>query len=204
MKGEAMHRNTFSVILIILVAILLAACGSADKGPAEAAIKAAEEAVNSVKAEVSKYMPEEAKSLDSALAAAKEKFKQSDFKGALSEAQAVAAKAKDLANAAAAKKTELSKAWQDMSNGLPKVVDAIKSRLDILSQSKKLPAGLTAEKLAEAKTGFAEITKQWAEAAAASTGGNLMDAVTKGTAIKKKAAEVLTALNMQVPPALKS
>jgi hypothetical protein len=87
---------------------------------------------------------------------------------------------------------------------MPKVVEAIKSRVDILSQSKKLPAGMTAEKLAEAKTGLAEITKQWTEATAASTGGNLMDAIAKATAVKKKAAEVLTALNMPVPEALKS
>jgi len=199
-----MHRHAYSFILMILVATSLAACGSADKGPAEAAIKAAEEAVNAAKAEVSKYMPDEAKSLDAGLAAAREKLNKSDYKAALSEAQAVAGKAKDLVSAAAAKKTELSKAWQEMSAGMPKVVDAIKSRVDILSKSKKLPAGMTAEKLAEAKTGLAEITKQWTDATAASTGGNWMDAVAKGTAVKKKAAEVLTALNMPVPEALKS
>ena len=68
------------------------------------------------------------------------------------------------------------------------MVDAIKSRADILSESKKLPAGMTADKLAAAKNGLAEITKQWREATAASTGGNLADAVAKATAVKKKAA----------------
>jgi hypothetical protein len=199
-----MYRYVYNFVLMILVASFLAACGNADKGPAEAAIKAAEEAVNAAKAdEVSKYMPDQAKSLDDGLAAAREKFNSGDFKAALSEAQGVAAKAKDMASAAAAKKTELSKTWQEMSAGMPKVVEAIKSRVDILSQSKKLPAGMTAEKLAEAKTGLAEITKEWTEATAASTSGNLADAVAKATAVKKKAAEVLTALNMPVPEALK-
>jgi hypothetical protein len=87
---------------------------------------------------------------------------------------------------------------------MPKVVEAIQSRVDILSQSKKLTAGITAEKFAEAKAGLAEITKQWSEATAASTSGNLTDALAKATAVKKKAAEVLTALNMPVPEALKS
>jgi major membrane immunogen (membrane-anchored lipoprotein) len=204
MKGEAMHRHVYSVIVMILAATLLTACGSADKGPAETAIKAAEAAVSTAKAEVSKYLPDQANSLDSALTAVKEKFAKGDYKAVLTDAQALTSKAQELASAAAAKKAELTKSWQDMSAGLPKVVDAIKSRVDILSQSKKLPAGMTKEKLAEAKTGLAEITQQWTEATAASTGGNLMDAIAKATAVKRKAAEVLTALNMPVPEALKS
>jgi hypothetical protein len=198
-----MHRNVYKIVLLIFIGSLLAGCESADKGLAETAIKAAEEAINAAKAEVSQYLPDEAKSLEAGLAAVKEKFKQGDFKAALPDAQALAAKTKDLVSAAAARKTELSSVWSEMSAGLPKVVDAIQSRVDILSKSKKLPSGMTAEKLAEAKTGLAEITRQWTEATTASTGGNWMDAVTKGTAVKKKAAEVLAALNMPVPAALK-
>jgi hypothetical protein len=204
MKGEIMHRNISSLIAILLAATLLAACGSADKGPAEAAIKAAEEAINVAKAEVSKYMPEQAKSLETGLAAAREKFNSGDFKAAMSEAQALTAKAQDMASAAAKKKEELAKAWQDLSSGMPRVVDAIKSRVDILSQSKKLPAGMSAETLAQAKAGLNEITQQWTAATEASKGGNLMDAVAKASALKVKAAEVLTLLKMPVPEALKS
>ena len=199
-----MHRYVQSLVIVILAAALLTACGSADKGPAETALKAAEAAVNTAKAEVSKYMPDQASALDAGLSAAREKFNKGDFKAALSDAQAVTAKANELASAVAAKKAELSKTWQEISTGMPKVVEAIQSRVDILSQAKKLPAGMTAEKFAEAKAGLAEITKQWSEATAASTSGNLTDALAKATAVKKKAAEVLTALNMPVPEALKS
>jgi len=199
-----MHRHVYGFIVMILAATLIAACGSADKGPAETALKAAEAAVNAAKTEVSKYMPDQASALDGGLAAARDKFNKGDFKGALSDAQAVTAKANELVSAVAAKKAELSKAWQDISTGMPKVVEAIQSRVDILSQSKKLTAGVTAEKFAEAKAGLAEITKQWSEATAASTSGNLTDALAKATAVKKKAAEVLTALNMPVPEALKN
>jgi hypothetical protein len=199
-----MHRYVYNFVIMILAAALLAACGSPDKGPAETALKAAEAAVNTAKTEVSKYMPDQASALDSGLAAAREKFNKGDFKAALSDAQAVTAKANELASAVAAKKAELSKAWEEVSTGMPKVVEAIKSRVDILSQSKKLPAGMTAEKFAEAKAGLADITKQWTEATAASTSGNLTDALAKAAAVKKKAAEVLTALNMPVPEALKS
>ena len=87
---------------------------------------------------------------------------------------------------------------------MPRVLEAIKSRVDILSQSKKLPAGMSAETLAQAKAGLSEITQQWTDATEASKGGNLMDAVAKGSSVKVKAAEVLTLLKMPVPEALKS
>ncbi len=104
---------------------------------------------------------------------------------------------------AARKEREPARVWEGISSGMPRVIEAIESRVEILSQMKKLPVGMTAERLAKAKTGLAEITKHWTEATAAATAGNLTDAFAKGTAAKKKAAEVLTALNMPVPEALK-
>ena len=199
-----MHRHVYSFIVMMLAAILIAACGSGDKGPAETALKAAEAAIDSAKGEASKYMPDQVKSLESALSSTREKLSKGDYKAVLSEAPALTSKAQEVASAAAAKKAELAKSWEDMSAGMPKVVEAIKSRVDILSQSKKLPAGMSADTLAQAKAGLNEITQQWTAATEASKGGNLMDAVAKASSVKVKAAEVLTLLKMPVPEALKS
>jgi hypothetical protein len=199
-----MHRHVYSFVIMILAATLLAACGSGDKGPAETALKAAEEAINSAKGDASKYMPDQVRSLESALAATREKLSKGDYKAVLSEAPALTSKAQEIASAAAAKKAELTKSWEGLSSGMPRVVEAIKSRVDILSQSKKLPAGMSAETLAQAKAGLSEITQQWTAATEASKGGNLADAVAKASSVKVKAAEVLTLLKMPVPEALKS
>jgi hypothetical protein len=192
---------TLSAALLVSIPIL-AACAS-DKAPAEAAITAAEQAVGSVMAEASKYVPEQAKSLQATLVAAKEKLAKGDYAVALSEAKSLTERTKEVASAAAAKKAELTKTWESMSNGLPRVMDAIKSRVDILSNSKKLPANMTADKLASAKSGLGDMTEQWTAATASFNGGNLPDAITKGAAVKTKAAEVLTTLGMPVPEALK-
>lgn len=199
-----MHRYVHSSVIMILAAALLTACGSRDKGPAETALKAAEEAINSMKGEASKYMPDQVNSLDSALAATREKLSKGDYKAVLSDAPALTSKAQEIASAAAAKKAELTKSWEGMSSGMPKVVETIRSRVDILSQSKKLPAGMSAETLAQAKAGLSEITQQWTAAIEASKSGNLVDAMAKASSVKVKAAEVLTLLKMPVPEALKS
>jgi hypothetical protein len=199
-----MHRHVYSFILMILAATLIAACGGGDKGPAETALKAAEAAIDSAKGEASKYMPDQVRSLESALSSTREKLSKGDYKAVLSEAPALTSKAQEIASAAAAKKAELTKSWEGLSSGMPRVVEAIQSRVDILSQSKKLPAGMSAETLAQAKAGLSEITQEWTAATEASKGGNLMDAIAKASSVKVKAAEVLTLLKMPVPEALKS
>jgi len=191
---------------MIRKALSLATAGSAlalftscaeEKTPAEAAIKAAEAAVAGVKDEAAKYAPEQFKAVTSALAGATEAFKAGNYKDALAAANAVPAKVKEAVAAVAAKKDELTKAFTAMQASLPKMAEAIKSRLDILSQSKKLPAGLDAAKLTDAKSGFEAMTKGWDEAQAAFKGGNLTDAVSKANGLKEKGAEIMKAIGLQ-------
>ena len=182
--------------------VLLSACAS-DKAPAEQAVRAAETAVAVVGGSASPA-PAQARSLDAALASVKDKFAKGEYKAVLAEAPALATQAKSVAAAAAAKKAELSKSWEETSAGLPKMIDAVKSRVDILSKSKKLPANVTKEKFETAKADLAAATQGWTDAMAAYSGGNVADAVAKANTVKQKTVEALEALGMPVPPAAKS
>ena len=193
-----MRRTGIALTLAVLV---LVACESADKAPAAAAITTAQAAIDAVKGEATKYVPDQVKPVEDALATAKANFEKKDFKAALAGAQDVAAKAKELGAAAAAKKVELTKAWEEMSSGVPKMAEVIKSRVDILSQSKKLPAGLDKAKLDDAKAGLASLNQSWTQASDAFKSGDVTDAVGKAKAAKDKAVEIMTALNMTVPQA---
>ncbi|MBP1712796.1 MAG: putative peptidoglycan binding protein [Deltaproteobacteria bacterium] len=199
-----MKRKIFGLAIILLLgSVMLIGCAS-DKGPAEQAVKAAEEAINSTKAEAAKYVPDQVKSLESALAAVKDKFAKGEYKAAISEAQALAGKAKGVVDAAKAKKEELTKTWTNLNEGLPKMVEAIQSRVDILSQSKKLPANLTAEKFAEAKTGLAAAKEEWAKALENFKAGNYADAVSVANSVKEKAVKAMETLGLPVPAGAKS
>jgi hypothetical protein len=198
--GSRWRRATVG-ITVALASLALVACESADKAPAAAAITAAQTAIDAVKGEAAKYVPDQVKSVEDMLGTAKANFEKKDFKAALTGAQDAAAKAKDLGAAVAAKKAELAKAWEEASSGVPQMAAAIKSRVDILSQSKKLPAGLDKAKLDGAKADLAALNRSWTEASEAFKAGNVTDAVAKGRAAKHKAVEVMTALNMTVPQA---
>ena len=189
--------------LCLAALVLLSACAS-DKAPAEQAVKAAEVAVAEAKAEGAKWVPDQARSLDAALASVKDKFAKGEYKAVLAEAPAVATQAKSVASAVAARKAELAKSWEEMSAGLPKMVEAVKSRVDILSKSKKLPANVTKEKFETAKADLAAATQGWTDAMAAYSGGDVADAVAKANTVKQKTVAALEALGMPVPPAAKS
>ena len=92
-------------------------------------------------AEAETLVPDDFKSLSDDLDVAKDAMAKGDYKTALASAQAIQQKANDVLAKAKARKDELTKSWADMSDSVPKMMDAIKSRVDILSQSKKLPAG---------------------------------------------------------------
>ena len=177
-------------------------CAS-QKAPAQAALAASEQAFAAVKGEATKYVPDEVGGVEQAIAAAKSSFDKGDYQAALTAAQALPARISALSTAVAAKKTELATTWATLSAGLPQLVQAIQSRVDMLSKSKKLPAGMDSATFDAAKSGLATVTQTWSEATAAANSGDLAGAVAKANAVKTKAGEILGALGMQAPAGLK-
>jgi hypothetical protein len=196
-----MKKPWSAVLAVLLVAGLSARCAN-QKVPAEAAVNAAETAFQAVRAEAEKYVPDQVKPVQDSIEAAKASIAKGDYEAALNSAKALPEQISALGTAAAAKKAEFAASWASLSAGLPKVVEAIQSRVDILSKSKKLPAGITKEKFDDAKSGLQSITQTWTDATAAFQSGSMKDAVTKAQAVKAKAMATLQDLNMPVPAGL--
>ncbi len=196
-------KSILKIAAAVVACSLSLACNT-DKVPAHAAITAAEQAIGAVSGEAQKFVPDQLKATNDALAAAKDQFAKGDYKGALASATELTAKAKELGAAALAKKDQLTKAWTEASADLPKALAALKSRVGILSEAKKLPKGLDAAKLAEAREGLAAGTKTFEEASAAFAAGNLADATQKVSGLKAKITDLMALVGMQAPTAAKS
>ncbi len=196
-----MKKSFVSLVIIAFIGSLMLMACAGDKGPAELAVKAAEEAVNAVKNEAAKIVPDQVKSLEGALAAVKDKFAKGEYKAVIAEANALAGKAKEALAAAKAKKEELTKKWTEIGQELPKMVAALQSRTDILSKAKKLPANLTADKLGEVKSFLASAKDEWAKAQESFKAGNFADSVNMAASLKEKAAKAMETLGMAVPAA---
>ncbi len=191
-----MRRRSLWAMALVMVCLFLAASCSRDKEPAELAIKGAEEALNAGKGEIAKYVPDQLKSLEAAVKGAKEKFDKKEYTEALNAAKDLPGKVKEAVAAAAAKKAELTKAWEGVSAELPKMVDGIKAKVEALGKAKKLPAGMDKAKLESAKAGLGELTQGWADAESAFKGGNLSGALAKANELKGKAGALMAALEV--------
>ena len=183
--------------------LFVAACGDGGKAAAEEGLSAAQSALDAAKPEGVQYAPDIVEDIEKSLTAARGTFANGNFRQALAEAQLLPKKMAALETAVSAKKGELSKEWSGLSASLPEIVDDIQSRVDILSKSARLPAGVTKEAFNSAKAGAEDLARTWAEASDALTKGNVGDAVTKAQMVKAKAVEVMTSLRMSVPDALK-
>lgn len=198
-----MKRIFVSIVAMLFISVLFMACAD-EKGPAELAMKAAEQAVAATKAEAEKLVPDQVAALESALASAKDKLTKGEFKEALSEAQGLVGKAKDVLAAAQAKKNELTQKWTELSQGLPQMIEAIQGKVDDLSKLKKLPKAITAEKLAEAKSGLEAVKADLAKAQESFTSGNIEEAIAVATAVKEKAVKAMESLGITAPEPAKS
>jgi len=202
MKGELMmmKKTIVSTVFVFISVLFLLACAG-DNKPAEMAVKAAEEAVNTAKTEAVKYVPDQVKSLEDSLAAVKDKLAKKDYKAVVPEAQALAGKAKEVIEAAKLKKEEMTASWTSMSQEFPKMIETMQSKVDLLSQAKKLPADMTTEKFAEAKTGLAAAKEEWAKAMENFKAGNVADAISTANAAKEKAMQTMGLLGLSATAA---
>ena len=186
-------------IALILAAFVVAGCAN-KMAPAQKAIADIEAAVAAAGEDATKYVPDQVQAVNDQLANLKAMFDKKDYKGVLAAAPAVLTQAQGLTAAAAAKKTEMTDMyageWSTLASSVPQAVAEIQSRVDILSKSKKLPAGMDAATLDNVKTSLAEANSTWAQATEAQAAGDLEQAVTLAQQVKTRTDELLTTLGM--------
>jgi hypothetical protein len=171
-------------LLILGLMVLPMFAAGCSKGPAEAALKAADEAIAKVAPDAEKYVPEQFKTLTDAAAAAKASFDKGDYAAALAVAKDLPSKATEVMTAAGAKKDELMGQWNVMSKDMPILVADWQKKIDELIASKKLPKTATPERIEEIKAKFAEVNATWTKATDAFNAGDIKGALENGAAVK--------------------
>ncbi len=194
-------KRMLSAILLVSLALTLVSCGS-EKGAATAAIQAAETAWTAAKDNVMKIVPADGKTVEDAIAAARASLEQGDAKAALAAVKDLPARIQELAASLADKEIELTGVWETLSANLPQVVSTVQKRVDVISKSRSLPAGLDAAAFEQVKTDLGTATRTWVEAQADQQTGNIGEAVAKAIDVKGLVVKAMTALKMPVPPAL--
>ena len=197
-------KSLYSLVILAFVALFASAC-THYKEQAQAAISQAETALEAISVDAQKYLPQKYQELEDAITAAKASVDKGDYKNALAAAKDLPARVTALGTEVATAKQQaisaLTDSWNSMSGDLPKMVDAIQSRVDMLSKSKKLPKGLDQASFDAAKSGLDEMKGLWSAATQSFNSGNVEDAVAKAKTVQQKGTEVMGLLGMKTAPA---
>jgi hypothetical protein len=185
------------------IALLLSACSS-QKEPAEQVVAKSDAALNAIHDSAEKYAPDSLHNLEGQVAALKRTLAQGDYPAVLAAAPAVKAGIADLKQnvgtqqaAADAEVAKTKQQWRNLNAEVPKLVAGIQTQVDTLSQTHRLPRGVTKAKFESTKTDAASLASQWADAVTTVTNGDYAGAVTKGQAVKEKAASLMQQLGMK-------
>jgi hypothetical protein len=195
-------KKQFVWLLAAMMSVLIVGCAN-QKGPAEQAIAQADAALAAVRDTAQKYVPDQLQAVDAQIASAKDALGKGDYKAVLAAAPAITTAISGLKDAAQAKEADaqaaMSKAkdaWTSISTDTPKMVDAIQSRVDILSKSHHLPANVSKDALAGAKSGLDSLKSMWSDAQSAAASGDYTTAMSKAQAVKDKASQIMQSLGM--------
>jgi len=150
-----------------------------------------------------KYAPDQLQAVDAQFNGVKDSLSKGDYKGVLAAMPGLNSAISGLKDAATAKQADAEAAaakakdaWGPMSTDVPKMVDAIQSRVDMLSKSRHLPHGVTKDSLAAAKSGLDSMKSAWSDASNAASSGDYSSAMSKAEAVKDQAAQIMQSLGM--------
>jgi len=203
--------KTLTLALILAPLVLLAGCADKLKEPAEAAVKAAEGAVEALKSdEVTQFAGGPAKAVTDALATAKARLNAKEFEAALAAAKDIPARVKDVVGqasqaaqaAAEAKKQAVMAAWEEASKDASAALAGIHEKLNALKKAKTLPKGFDKKKLSAASTKAAAIESDWSKAAEKAKAGAVEEATALAKDLAARGRELAASLPVvKAPPA---
>ena len=186
-----------TLVAIAATTILLTSCAN-NEDPARQALAAAEESLAEIRVDAAKFAPDELKSAEVRLSKAKESLAKEEYKDVLGDATQITKEAAALKEVVVSKQTQAVAAtheWESLSEEVPKMVQAIESRVDTLSGS-KLPPELNKETFEAAKVALVSMKSLWAEATAAFDAGHAVEAADKARMVQAKGEKVIDELGM--------
>lgn len=179
-----------SHIFLALAACTLAFAGCASKEePARQVVANAEASLAQLREDAAVYAPEQLKTVENNLAAARENVTWQKYQEVLDQAPALNQSITALREAVVAKQTQVAAAtheWESLSTEVPRMVQAIENKVGSLPRSKRETA----------KAGLESLKSMWSEATAAFAAGDATQAADKGRMAQAKGKEVIEQLGI--------
>jgi len=182
-------KRIFLLGIALASVLLLPACGNSKKA-AETAMAQTVQAWNAIKAQAVNIVPDDAKSIEDAIAAATAQLQGGDYKGALAAATSLGARVKELADGLPDKTKQVQGAWDELTGSIPASLATLDKKLKGL----KVPAPGTPNAEQSPVVMLGTLKTSWADAQASAQAGRLAEAVAKGNDVRAGTVKLLNAL----------
>lgn len=182
------------LLSLVLSSALAVACSS-EKGPAQSALNGLETAVATSRPEIERFAADRMAGVDAAVKAVKAKVDDGNYAGALADVQGASDTLAAAAEAAAARRAQLSTDWATFAS-LPAMIGRIKGKVEELEAMRRLPRGMDKAKLEGAKSSLDASTELWDDASEAHDDGHLVVAVAKARMAKPIVESLMTTLGL--------
>lgn len=141
-------------------------------------------AVAAIASDAGKVLPNAVQQLTTAVTAAPDALAKGDYVAAQALVADIPARAQAVAAKVPAKRAELPVQLDTLRFALKKNLTAIQTKVDEFARTRRLPKGLSPEKLATVKETLVYAPEEWTRIEAAIQAGELDDAYGKGTVLR--------------------
>jgi hypothetical protein len=175
--------------------LLALSTGACNKGPAEEALQAAEQALTAAP-DVERYQPEEFAAASGILREARASYAAGRYTDALRAVQPLPDRIAAAAAAAAKRKEQSAATWSTLSTDLPARLEALGARLTLLSSAD----AISSERLAAVQAELAALNQAWADATTAYESGDVLKAVNAAQEAKARGESLAGRLGLKPIP----
>jgi hypothetical protein len=180
----------------LVAAVMIAGCGN--RGPAERVVAQVESIVAQTRDDGLAVVPAEFKVVESTAASMRQSLEAREYDEVMALLPTFNTQVVAMKDAYTSRQAVLAAAtheWSTLNQEVPKSVEAIQARVDSLKPA-ALAKDVTREELATARTELEALKTTWAEATAAASSGNTLEATDKGRIVQAKAEELKNQLGM--------
>ena len=182
-------KRIFWLGMALATVMMLPACGS-QKAAAETAMAQTVQAWNAIKTQATNIVPDDAKSIEDAIAAATAQLQGGDYKDALAAATSLGTRVKELADSLPDKAKQVQSAWDELAGSIPGTLATLDKKLKGL----KAPAAGTPNADQSPVVLLGGLKTNWADAQSAAQAGRLAEAVNKANDVRSGAVKLLNDL----------
>jgi hypothetical protein len=178
----------------VLTLAILAMGGGCARQDATKALTESQQAIDALPPEVQQFLGADYERVKATHDQAQADFNGGNYKAATAKAKEAKASTDSLTARVEVRRAEFTREWAELGATIPGAIAALTARA--AEVSKKLPAGVTAETLADAKADIEKLPRHWDQANALAQSGQLVDAVLIGRELKVQCEKLMGALGV--------